>query len=663
MPLVNRNGKTQQKCVFGGKAFVRPAPVVVVSLCLGGPLLVLSLGPRRTRSEGGEGVLFAPLFWRKSGSERDSLFPAHRMSAGQPIDLLSLSEEGAPPGPFESTEESKENNDISEGGVGGASASLEVVGDFPAPDRLDGAQEQNTANAASAEASALDLTGEQPASSFSSLGRLRFSPAAPAPEKKPVIDLGPVIVLPRVPNFGPPAGRARPDEEDPLMVNVPRILVKNFPFPSAYAPQLDYMQCVVRSLALGGASALLESPTGTGKTICLLVACASWLAALEDAIVRSKLSVLVRCRETELVEQLKTLAPMLRSGTNPALDEQASQIGLALHRCSCLQRVLESPPRVYYSSRTHSQLQQVLRELKKRLKPAYPQIRTSVLGSRAQMCVNSDVVPRDKSRGAAAASSNLSHLQVNALCQAKIASKSCDFHLNGSSGGFGIPRRVAAVVPETWDIEDLRSLGEEHSFCPFYFSRDLAKLPAEYPGARGQPGDEAGEEPSSGKKASDDGSGGAPHFVFVPYNYLCDRNIRNNMKIETRNQILIFDEAHNVDSVCCDSASFELSHKDIQDALRDTRTVERLIDAGSGGSGGDTLKMLAGKMRQVCEQLRDALTQALPPPTVKNGNESEPTTRACTFNPAWLLRTLEDGGLSIVFACYRRFFPSFPPFR
>jgi regulator of telomere elongation helicase 1 len=49
----------------------------------------------------------------------------------------------------------------------------------------------------------------------------------------------------------------------------------HFPY-KPYASQVDYMTSVVKSLE-SKTHAALESPTGTGKTLCLLTACLGWL--------------------------------------------------------------------------------------------------------------------------------------------------------------------------------------------------------------------------------------------------------------------------------------------------------------------------------------------------------------------------------------------------
>jgi Rad3-related DNA helicase len=45
----------------------------------------------------------------------------------------------------------------------------------------------------------------------------------------------------------------------------------------------------------------------------------------------------------------------------------------------------------------------------------------------------------------------------------------------------------------------------------------------------------------------------------MPYNYLVDSKIRDNYKIEFSNSIIIIDEAHNIERVAEDVASFDIS--------------------------------------------------------------------------------------------------------
>lgn len=45
----------------------------------------------------------------------------------------------------------------------------------------------------------------------------------------------------------------------------------------------------------------------------------------------------------------------------------------------------------------------------------------------------------------------------------------------------------------------------------------------------------------------------------MPYNYLVDSKIRDTYKIDFENSIIIIDEAHNIERVAEDVASFDLS--------------------------------------------------------------------------------------------------------
>ncbi|KAJ1641128.1 hypothetical protein T492DRAFT_252325 [Pavlovales sp. CCMP2436] len=129
-----------------------------------------------------------------------------------------------------------------------------------------------------------------------------------------------------------------------------------FPF-DAYECQTLYMQRVIQALQ-ECSNALLESPTGTGKTLCLLCAALGWRQALLDGRVRPMYSLVESRGDAQPVETV-VVAPPLRSFV----------------------------PRIVYASRTHSQLAQVVSELKR---TAY-RPKSVVFGSREQSCVHPDV--------------------------------------------------------------------------------------------------------------------------------------------------------------------------------------------------------------------------------------------------------------------------------
>nr|GME10103.1 regulator of telomere elongation helicase 1 [Ipomoea batatas] len=107
----------------------------------------------------------------------------------------------------------------------------------------------------------------------------------------------------------------------------------DFPF-QAYDCQLVYMEKVIQSLQ-NICNALLESPTGTGKTLCLLCATLAWRKSLGA----------FSSRKYE------------RRGQNGSTQE--------LDPYSQSQSESSRLPAIVYASRTHSQIKQVINELKR----------------------------------------------------------------------------------------------------------------------------------------------------------------------------------------------------------------------------------------------------------------------------------------------------------
>lgn len=65
-------------------------------------------------------------------------------------------------------------------------------------------------------------------------------------------------------------------------------------------------------------------------------------------------------------------------------------------------------------------------------------------------------------------------------------------------------------------------------------------------------------------------------IVFVPYNYLIDPMARRSIGISLENAVLIFDEAHNVESIASEAASYALTSADITGCVSE---VDQFIKA------------------------------------------------------------------------------------
>ncbi|WJX74795.1 DNA helicase [Trifolium repens] len=243
----------------------------------------------------------------------------------------------------------------------------------------------------------------------------------------------------------------------------------DFPY-EAYESQLVYMDKVMQSLQ-EERNALLESPTGTGKTLCLL------------------------CATLAFRKSLGSFSTGLNITTNDRGFPEISRSG--------------DFPTIVYASRTHSQIRQVIQELKR---TSY-RPKMTVLGSREQLCIHDKVkLLRGKT-------------QTNTCrfaCRRKAKSKlRCD-HFNKV---FNYLKHNPTIGEEPVDIEDLVNIGRTSGSCPYYLSKEIHI---------------------------------AVDIIFAPYNYLIDRGNRKFLKLSWSNSILIFDEAHNLESICAEAASFDL---------------------------------------------------------------------------------------------------------
>lgn len=90
------------------------------------------------------------------------------------------------------------------------------------------------------------------------------------------------------------------------------------------------------------------------------------------------------------------------------------------------------------------------------------------------------------------------------------------------------------------DIEEMVKLGNHRKICPYFHSREFCT-------------------------SSD--------LVLLPYNYLLDGAIRNTVKVDWSNAIIIFDEAHNLERVSADAASISLSSTDLALCIQEMQQV------------------------------------------------------------------------------------------
>lgn len=211
---------------------------------------------------------------------------------------------------------------------------------------------------------------------------------------------------------------------------------------------------------------------------------------------------------------------------------------------------------VIYASRTHSQLSQVVSELRStRYRPNH-----ALLASREQLCSN------DQLRKKVTKSSSLS---FNNACSQLVKKRGCRFKLNLE--GF----KLSGPEQPVMDIEELGSiLGKKHKVCPFYYTRNSVEN---------------------------------ADLILMPYNYLFDREFRKTTSINWRNAVVIFDEGHNLESFASEASSFDLTSTDLGGCILE---IQKVINLSSEMSESLSLENVV-KLKAIFLQLEQAL-DALP---------------------------------------------------
>ncbi|XP_064074372.1 Fanconi anemia group J protein homolog isoform X1 [Vanessa tameamea] len=66
------------------------------------------------------------------------------------------------------------------------------------------------------------------------------------------------------------------------------------------------------------------------------------------------------------------------------------------------------------------------------------------------------------------------------------------------------------------------------------------------------------------------------NIVLCPYNYLVDPGIRNSMQINLQDNIVIIDEGHNIEDICRETASFDFKLHHLRSAIKEMAAVAAL---------------------------------------------------------------------------------------
>ncbi|CAL5332001.1 unnamed protein product [Camellia sinensis] len=288
-----------------------------------------------------------------------------------------------------------------------------------------------------------------------------------------------------------------------------------FPY-QPYGSQLAFMGRVISTLDRaqrdGHCHALLESPTGTGKSLSLLCSALAWQQNYRSRALTANPAHLKPAPEA-------SIDPLAYGGgflpeTQPSASGNPEPAPSATNNNSKKKKTV---PTIFYASRTHSQITQVIREYRK---TTY-RVPMSVLASRKHYCTNRHVHGKDN---------------IN---------EECKLLLDNQEVGCSEFKNVHKVkghsslkkggCNEVHDIEDLVKVGYDVKGCSYFAARSMA----------------------------DDAL-----LVFCPYNYIVNPIIRKAMEVDISGAIIILDEAHNIEDIARDGGSVDID----EDALYKLQT-------------------------------------------------------------------------------------------
>ncbi|XP_078337247.1 Fanconi anemia group J protein homolog [Crassostrea virginica] len=343
-----------------------------------------------------------------------------------------------------------------------------------------------------------------------------------------------------------------------------------------YPSQFSMMEKVIKGIERRE-NCLLESPTGSGKSLALLCSALAWQAAdynkrekeLLESSEKDSLKKQCSCHEETSVKvtekkatENKALLDILNNGaaspsafegdddddfkqpanfrtpgavkqnarhhvsisyeTSPVSCEQSTNDHSPNSSKTCTCGSESTPtkarkvPKIYFGTRTHKQIAQIIRELKK---TAYREVKMTILAAREHTCIHPAVSQmRSKNEG----------------CKELLDGPGCKFNDRLKRAPATQEYMGKHGLTEAWDIEDFVSLSKTLKVCPYFATRGL-------------------------RTGAD--------IVFCPYNYLIDPVIRDSMEISLKDQVVILDEAHNMEDTARESAGEKIGDDALQKAI------------------------------------------------------------------------------------------------
>ncbi|KAJ8601876.1 hypothetical protein CTAYLR_002699 [Chrysophaeum taylorii] len=256
-----------------------------------------------------------------------------------------------------------------------------------------------------------------------------------------------------------------------------------FPYEYLYPEQFTYMCELKKVLDSERGHGLLEMPTGTGKTVCLL----SLITAYQHE--HPEMGKLIYCTRT-VPEMEKCLAELK---------------GLRAYRAAEL--------------------------AKDGYRVAQDNFLALCLSSRRNMCIHERVVTESDRERVDVECRKMTASWVRARAQQSSEVETCAFFEEWDRAGTD-----AAMPNGVFDCEDIKALGRERGWCPYFVARHAITH---------------------------------ANVIVYNYQYMLDPKVAGMVTRELEAEsVVVFDEGHNIDNICIEALSVELDARKLERAQR-----------------------------------------------------------------------------------------------
>ncbi|XP_046829965.1 Fanconi anemia group J protein homolog isoform X1 [Vespa crabro] len=290
-----------------------------------------------------------------------------------------------------------------------------------------------------------------------------------------------------------------------------------------YPCQLAVMNRLIESCTKEN-HCLLESPTGSGKTLALLCGVLGWQDTYSK-IIKSNLDRRNdKCLAIEEDDDCTVIEP---TSSQASLDGSKKRSENMINLDDILNENKEKTrlkiPKIYYGTRTHRQIEQVVKELGR---TDYRNKKMTILSSREHTCLHNTT-------------KNKTEFCYNLLDPESFG---CIYYTEKNKkdlSTFSQLEKNGITMP--FDIEDLVEVGRKNQVCPYFAAKNLVA---------------------------------EAEIIICPYNYIIDPDIRESMQINLKDQVIIFDEAHNIEDICRNVASADFREDELRSVLEDCKVLK-----------------------------------------------------------------------------------------